>query len=697
MPSQIQEKNRLDGWKAISDHLGWHPRTVMRWEQLRGLPVHRVPGGQRNAVFAFRQEIDDWLKSGLFDHKDIVEAAELPFNGATKVFPIPEFPAAKNARSGEASGTDDSTGRSRPWTNHQRMIWLTGGLVLLAIAGYIIHSLVFPRQIQFTSVVQLTNDGAVKNGLVTDGRTLYFGEHQNGKIVLAAISTEGGPIRTISTPFVEVIPADISPDGKKLLALVSDGFVDERALWIIPTMGGQPQQVGSIHCHAAAWSPDGRKIAFAAQNAIYLTADEGATIREVQAFGATPEYLRWAPDGTSLRVNLRDQKSAMSSFWELTFNDQEQSQVASLIPLHTGLKDCWRRSLTLDENGRSFVAAGECAKERIDLLEKNQRPWNSNFELVPTSTMMQNSEDLALDARSKKLFAIADSAGPQNATGTQRIDLLRFNTRSHEFRPFLPSMNAADIDFSRNENWIAYVRRPDQTLWISRADGSAARQIEMQADFLELPRWSPDGKMLAFMALLPGKPWRIFVVSASSGRPREASMGTDNQGAPTWSPDGKWLVHGDVECQETGNCAIHKINLRTGQELTIEGSEGLSTARWSPDGRLIAALNPIGHEVLVFEEATRKWRKLADDVNGNDLSWSADSHYLYASRPAGNQPEILRISVNDAKVETAVDLRSFTALTGRIGTWFALAPDDSIIFSRELSANEIYSLTYSER
>jgi Tol biopolymer transport system component len=199
------------------------------------------------------------------------------------------------------------------------------------------------------------------------------------------------------------------------------------------------------------------------------------------------------------------------------------------------------------------------------------------------------------------------------------------------------------------------------------------------------------------MALLPGKPWRIFTVSSSGGVLREASMGTDNQGAPTWSPDGKWLAHGNVECQETGTCAIHEINLSTGQEFTVPGSDGLSTARWSPDGRFIAALNPIGHEVLVFDEARQQWRKVADGVNGNDLSWSADSQYLYASRPAGNQPEILRISVSDAKVETAIDLRSFAALSGQIDTWFALAPDGSIIFSRELSANEIYSFTYSEK
>jgi hypothetical protein len=275
MSTQIQEKDRFDGWKAISEHLGWHPRTVMRWEQLRGLPVHRVPGGQRNAVFAFREEIDEWLKSGFLDHKDLVETAELPFNGVVSGLPTSEFPAIEKARSDAVPGPAISSVRARPLTNHKKVIWLTGGLVLLAIFVYTVHSLAFPRQIQFTSVVQLTTDDATKLGLVTDGRTLYFGEHQNSKIVLAAISTEGGPIRIIPTPFVQVIPTDISPDGKKLLVLVSDGYEVERALWIVPVAGGRPVPVGVIHCHAAAWSPDGRRIAFADQNAIYVTADEG--------------------------------------------------------------------------------------------------------------------------------------------------------------------------------------------------------------------------------------------------------------------------------------------------------------------------------------------------------------------------------------------------------------------------------------
>ena len=53
--------DRLDGWKAISDHLGKDERTVQRWRRQRGMPVHRVPGGKSGAVFAFRPELDAWL------------------------------------------------------------------------------------------------------------------------------------------------------------------------------------------------------------------------------------------------------------------------------------------------------------------------------------------------------------------------------------------------------------------------------------------------------------------------------------------------------------------------------------------------------------------------------------------------------------------------------------------------------------
>jgi Tol biopolymer transport system component len=303
---------------------------------------------------------------------------------------------------------------------------------------------------------------------------------------------------------------------------------------------------------------------------------------------------------------------------------------------------------------------------------------------------------LALDSKSKRLFVLAGSEALQEGSQDGRTDLLWFDKNAREFRPFLPGISATDVDFSRDGEWIAYVRVTDRSLWVSRGDGTDARQITNPESDLELPKWSPDGRSIAFMATDADKPWRIYVVSADGGKPREATVGTDSQGAPTWSRDSKWLVYGNVQCQEAGNCAIHKIDLATGQEFSVPGSEGLSTARWSPDGRYIAALDSERHEVLAFDSLTERWQKMADGVNGNDLSWSADSRYIFASRPAGDQPEILRISLKDAQAETAVDLSSFAKLTGRIDTWFALAPDGSIILLRTLNANEIYSVAFED-
>lgn len=53
---------RLDSWKAIAAYLERDVRTVIRWEERRGLPVYRLPGGPRPRVFAYPEELDRWLE-----------------------------------------------------------------------------------------------------------------------------------------------------------------------------------------------------------------------------------------------------------------------------------------------------------------------------------------------------------------------------------------------------------------------------------------------------------------------------------------------------------------------------------------------------------------------------------------------------------------------------------------------------------
>jgi tetratricopeptide (TPR) repeat protein len=52
----------LVSWKEIAVFLDRSESTVKRWERERGLPVHRVPGGERGGVFAYSDELGGWLK-----------------------------------------------------------------------------------------------------------------------------------------------------------------------------------------------------------------------------------------------------------------------------------------------------------------------------------------------------------------------------------------------------------------------------------------------------------------------------------------------------------------------------------------------------------------------------------------------------------------------------------------------------------
>ena len=56
------DEPRLDSWKQIAAYLERKVRTVQRWEKSEGLPVHRHQHASRGTVFAYRSEIDDWLK-----------------------------------------------------------------------------------------------------------------------------------------------------------------------------------------------------------------------------------------------------------------------------------------------------------------------------------------------------------------------------------------------------------------------------------------------------------------------------------------------------------------------------------------------------------------------------------------------------------------------------------------------------------
>jgi tetratricopeptide (TPR) repeat protein len=98
MPIDLPQKpgeQRLDSWKEIAVFFGRDERTVKRWEKERGLPVHRVPGGGRGTVFAFSEELTNWLRSSA---QKTTLPVEEPLSSDLPVDPLLPQPSIGNGR-----------------------------------------------------------------------------------------------------------------------------------------------------------------------------------------------------------------------------------------------------------------------------------------------------------------------------------------------------------------------------------------------------------------------------------------------------------------------------------------------------------------------------------------------------------------------------------------------------------------------
>src|SRR4029077_1619956 len=126
-----------------------------------------------------------------------------------------------------------------------------------------------------------------------------------------------------------------------------------------------------------------------------------------------------------------------------------------------------------------------------------------------------------------------------------RAELLRYDARSGQFTPFLSGISAGELDFSRDSEFVTYVTYPEGVLWRSRADGSERRQLTYPPLVASLPRWSPDGKRIAFVAVTAVKSslLKVVVISADGGAPQKLSPGDSRSfDDPNWAPDGNSMI-----------------------------------------------------------------------------------------------------------------------------------------------------------
>jgi Tol biopolymer transport system component/DNA-binding winged helix-turn-helix (wHTH) protein len=523
---------------------------------------------------------------------------------------------------------------SGAWLSRGRLLryaaFLIAGVLLLA-AGFLAGSRMRSARTAPPLISQVTFSGRVSPGdplfesfpgTATDGSRIYFPQIENGRSVLAQALIADGETSTLPLPEELAAPSlgDISPDGSRLLLRNHLATAPEQALWIVSTTGGTARRIPGILAHDATWMPDGQHILYATGDDLTIARENGTENRKLTTLPGRAFWLRWSPDGSRLRLTLLNSETHTSTLWEVG-SDGNHAHM---------LLDAWTNS-----------PAAECCGSWTDdgryYVFQSAREGSSNIWAIPEHGGLLGGPTRPIPITNGPL----DYRAPIIERGGRRAFFIGLNTQSELLRfdragnIFVPSGTglsiARRVEYSRNGDWVAWIRQDDDSLWRSRADGSGQLQLTGRPMQVFMMHWSPDSRRLVLMGRQPGKPWKVYTMDADGGHLQEVLDETRSEADPDWSPDGKMLVMGrlpDLMAEASQPKAIYMVNLASKAMTKLPGSDGLFSPRWSADGKYIAALSIDQKRLMLFDTAAKTWRQLAEQ-NIADPSWSHDGSAIF--------------------------------------------------------------------
>ncbi|CAA9587342.1 MAG: tolB protein precursor, periplasmic protein involved in the tonb-independent uptake of group A colicins [uncultured Thermomicrobiales bacterium] len=120
-----------------------------------------------------------------------------------------------------------------------------------------------------------------------------------------------------------------------------------------------------------------------------------------------------------------------------------------------------------------------------------------------------------------------------------------------DFERAITATVVADVQISPDGRRVAYATTaaskegalPSLTIWLVDAAGGPSRRLTTSGAINAAPRWSPDGRTLAFLSDRhePGKP-QLYVLPLDGGEAVRLTGLPGGVGEPQWSPDGTKLA-----------------------------------------------------------------------------------------------------------------------------------------------------------
>lgn len=528
---------------------------------------------------------------------------------------------------------------------------------------------------------RLTNDGYNKilwSQLVQSGDCVFFTELLEGRSALAKVCQDG-TLQRQTLP--ETREAVFSAYGDELL--LGDSWDAEVSTPLLVSSGaGAVRSLNGLVAHGAAWAPDGKSLVITQGHQILLVNPQGAVLRQIAQIAAVPFWPRWSPDGQRIRFSASDGGRPRGLF-EVALN----SSIAPR-PVYTSepfLSESCCGDWSPDGTSYVFVLGNTQSGSlwMSDELDREGGDGGKPQLLAEGPLDLWRAPLVAHDGR--HIYAIGEHL---------RGELVRSDPRTGALSPWLHAASADTPSVSPDGRSVAFTAFPEGTLWRSNLDGTDRKQLTSEHQLARFPEWSPDGRWLSFITARPGAPWQVYLIPADGGPEKALYPSPSSQGVATWSQDGRHLVFGSIASYGVSAPDSAKLNLfdsKTRTVQTIAGSDGLWMARWSPDGRFIAAVSLSRHDIMLYDVTHATWQRLGH-LSVNDLCWGRRSpHTLFVDSPNGGHPAIFQIDIATRETHLIADLTSVQR-TGFEGWRFALDAEDAPVILRQAGTQEVYSL-----
>ncbi len=383
-----------------------------------------------------------------------------------------------------------------------------------------------------------------------DGKWIYFstGSHDVGrKNDIYRVSADGGtPMPVSADRFTNEFQAAPAPDGSTIaFAARGNGdqqwwrhghsHLDESEIWLRKESGAYEKVVDLNGRNVwPMWMPDGRSLYFmsdrvAAQNIWSLTL--GGKLRQITKF--TDGRVLWpsiAYDGKTI-VFERDFK-----IWKL------DTKTGVAVPLPLKLMG---------------MAAG---------------PGTTHLSITTFT-------DLALSPDSRKIALIAHgevfASGAKDGGEAARV--------THTPGP------ESDVSWSPDSTKVVYASERSAVNHVLLYDFTKHSETQLTRDAAadNLPRFSPDGKTIAFVR--DGRELRT--IDPDTKQEKVLATGAIapalTDGAFAWSPDSKWIVYAAAGGNGLRNAYVVEAAGGTPHQISFLANSNVDSLRWSPDGTFI--------------------------------------------------------------------------------------------------------------